>query len=719
MRKLLLILFIPMLWCSTHAQTNIRYIQSFDNVRYPQIAYWFFNKDMLAQQNYRNKIDSLAAYSKYTLIFLTARNGVDFFEPEKMKPILADLVRYAHQKNLKIGLQLWGTPKNTSEAASERAITENETTIDENGVARIYAKAKHVRAQSGKPFKTDILRVYLFKKTGTDTYTPGSCKDITAQCTAQNNTDSSVEIVVNQPSALKGYSVYALTQHYYKVSSNYSKEAVDKFVNIIEAYRSIPFDGVGLDEFTNLKLAAVWELKKSGEPLRERLYSLDMAKKYKETYHSDIEQTLLDMRYVAEGKSKERIKAINSYMDIMRRGSLNVETAMYDAAKKTFGAETFVGLHNCHHNQLSGDEIWQTGINWWNVKRDFGQTDEETPTPTQMGIALGYSQPILYNMYYHKKLEVIEEKAYSDLAYNIRTHYHAINDVQNWGVCVEKPEALQKINPVENCARLLNHFNPARPQLRLLIVFGREALMNWYPDANQRGICDINDKLKIEEKAEEAWKAGYLNALVPTDVIEDGRLKTIKGKPVYNGYTFDAMVMLYPQYAKENTLQWLEKYVSEGGKLLTEGSATNNFGGEQIAERWQKISSKAVATQWNIDNLAKLGIEKSSDEHAVKLVDGSWIFTDYAHFSKGEATTVSQNINDVPVEITYMGVAAIQIGSKKITKLAATALKELKLNGKTVFRLDKPADVLIEKTKDQYQITVAGNGGKVLMNELK
>jgi len=42
---------------------------------------------MLSEAAYKSKIDSLAAYSKYTLIFLTARNNVDFFEPEKMKPI--------------------------------------------------------------------------------------------------------------------------------------------------------------------------------------------------------------------------------------------------------------------------------------------------------------------------------------------------------------------------------------------------------------------------------------------------------------------------------------------------------------------------------------------------------------------------------------------------------------------------------------------------------
>ncbi len=67
----------------------------------------------------------------------------------------------------------------------------------------------------------------------------------------------------------------------------------------------------------------------------------------------------------------------------------------------------------------------------------------------------------MYNMYYDKSLTKIVNKAWSDLTYGIRTHYHAINDIQKWGVSVEQPEALVEINKVENAARLLNRFNPS------------------------------------------------------------------------------------------------------------------------------------------------------------------------------------------------------------------------------------------------------------------
>jgi len=276
---------------------------------------------------------------------------------------------------------------------------ENEVQLDEKGKASLYNKAKHIRAQSGKPFKSELLKAFVFKKSTTGLYEPNTLVDITKQCFINNQTDSSLNIQISAGAPFAGQTVYVMTQHFYRVSSNYSKEAINKFVDIMHAYKEIPFDGIGLDEYTNLKLYAIWELQKANEPLRERLYSLDMAKKYQETYHYDLERALFDMRYAPLNQPGLRIKAINTYMDIMRKASLQVETAVYDQAKKTFGDKTFVGLHNSHHNSLDGDEVWQTGINWWNVKRDYGHTDEHTPTPTQMGILYGYPKNILYNMF--------------------------------------------------------------------------------------------------------------------------------------------------------------------------------------------------------------------------------------------------------------------------------------------------------------------------------
>ena len=57
---------------SLYAQNDVKQFDAFPNVNHPQIAYWFFNKEMLVEDAWKSKIDNLAANSKYTLIFLSS-----------------------------------------------------------------------------------------------------------------------------------------------------------------------------------------------------------------------------------------------------------------------------------------------------------------------------------------------------------------------------------------------------------------------------------------------------------------------------------------------------------------------------------------------------------------------------------------------------------------------------------------------------------------------
>ena len=112
-----------------------------------------------------------------------------------------------------------------------------------------------------------------------------------------------------------------------------------------------------------------------------------------------------------------------------------------------------------------------------------------------MGVMYSNPKNMLYNMYYNNTVDLILNKASADLRFNIRTHYHALNDrVHNWGVTLESPEFLNRVNPLEMKVRLLNHFNPPSPDMDLLTVFGFEAMINWYPDEANRDAYDINDR---------------------------------------------------------------------------------------------------------------------------------------------------------------------------------------------------------------------------------
>lgn len=701
-------LLICLVGVTGNAQTvKTSYVDAFQNSNHPQVAYWFFAANMLPEERYKGKIDSFVKYSKYTLVFLTERDGCNFHDIQTMHPVFEKLVAYAHQKGLKIGLQIWKNNKGTLIENTDRLIQDGEVTLDDNGKAGYTVRARGAR-DTNSVIKSELFKIYAFKKTSDGFYDPATLHEITGS--AMSNGDiHSVSVNINAGVAFKGYTAYIQTQHYYNSCSNFSDQAYALMLDDFKAYGDIPFDGIGLDEYKNMTIARQPVLQAAHETFRERVYSLGMAKAMKAQRALDLDKVLLDMRYAPKGKPEIRMRAINEYMSLFRTATLGVEAAVYDLGKKLYGKDAFIGLHSTFHNNLDKDEVWQTGVSWWDIKRDYGHTDEETSTPVQLGIGMSYKKNAMYNMYYGKDLTRIWTKALYDLRYGIRTHYHAANDVQGWGVSIDDPAALLKINKVENAARLLNRFNPSFPKVKLLVVYGMEAMYNWYPNYAHRGLYDIDDKLEMEKKSMELWSKGYLNASVPTDLIEDGRLYlNAAGKPELNGYTFDAVIFLNPEYAKESTTKFFQQYVNKGGKLLLEGTAMHDFMGKDMTKTWEHIASKAIATNYSLENVAKLGIAKNNPDDGVINEEGSFTFTNAASLQNDAPATFSFTYMGNMFSGTYKGLAAIKMDKTgKVQKLSATAFSSFKKNGKSVITMTKEADVFISVEKGIANVVIA------------
>ena len=707
-KSLLWMAMIGIIGFTANAQTiKTSYVDAFQNTNHPQVAYWFFAANMLPEERYKGKIDSFVKYSKYTLVFLTERDGCNFHDIQTMHPVFQKLVAYAHQKGLKIGLQIWKNNKGTLIENTDRLIQDGELVLDENGKANYAVRARGAR-DTNSVIKSELFKIYAFQKTSDGFYDPATLHEITKSAETKADVHS-VSLAINAGVAFKGYTAYIQTQHYYNSCSNFSDQAYALMLDDFKAYGDIPFDGIGLDEYKNMTIARQPILQAAHETFRERVYSLGMAKAMKTQRGLDLDKVLLDMRYAPKGKPEVRMRAINEYMSLFRTATLGVEAAVYDLGKKLYGKDEFIGLHSTFHNNLDKDEVWQTGVSWWDIKRDYGHTDEETSTPVQLGIGMSYKKNAMYNMYYGKDLTRIWTKALYDLRYGIRTHYHAANDIQGWGVSIDDPAALLKINKVENAARLLNRFNPSFPKVKLLVVYGMEAMYNWYPNYAHRGLYDIDEKLEMEKKSMELWSKGYLNASVPNDLIEDGRLHlNAAGKPELNGYTFDAIIFLNPEYAKESTTKFFQQYVSKGGKLLLEGTAIHDFMGKDMTNAWEQIGLKAVANSYSLENVSKLGIEKNTLTDGVLNEPGTYTFTNSESLQTNSPAVFSFTYQGDTYTGIYKGLAAIKMDKTgKIQKLSATAFSSFNKNGKPVITMSKEADVFISVEGGVVSATVA------------
>jgi hypothetical protein len=704
------ILFISMamLLSGCSHKVRINYVDQFENTNHPEIGYWFISPNLIADQNkIVNNVDSILDKCMYTTLFLTARAGANFYDFEQLHPVFQKIVTRAHERGLKVGLQLWGNYNDSTIEGSQRMIVENEVRLDQSGNASQTIKAKYVRFPK-RLLQSELFKVYAFRKTSEGFYDPSSLQDISAQCQSTTPDKETVKVHIKGGMRNAGLTACIITQEYCSQSSMWGNVEINSFVEAMQAYSDIPFDGFALDEFGNKFVSRDAELK--GEAFRGRWYSNEMAEAYQKETGESLEKTMFDARYAPEGKPEIRIKAINQYMDFMRKGALRVENEVMKHAKEIFGPDIFIGIHNTYHNSnITTDEIWANGLGWWDAPREYGQTDERTPTPIQMGVAMAHQKNAMYNQFYDGVLEPVLVKAFSDLRWGIRTHYHALNDKRPNRFDLEFPEAIIGINRIEKCARLMNRFNPSLPDVRLLVIFGIEALSNWYPNEADRGVYDINDKIGIFEKGNEIWDSGYLNAIVPSDLIVNGKLiLNANGKPELNGHVFDAILYLNPQYAREPVLKFLEEYEAKGGKLMIEGSADRNFKGNDISDQFSSIFENATVNGYSVNNLAKLGLEKNVLPDGCKNEDGSYIFIDENSLRTPAIASFSVDIDGVRYSGKYKGVALIDADKTSgLKKFTAAGFTELNRDGKVILSFKNPVDIYLEKQNNKYELTLA------------
>lgn len=93
---------------SRENETNaaIQHVERMPNTANPELLYWFISPSEIKDQAYARDLDLTAANGTFNFIFLTQREGADFYDYATMHPIFKDLVALARTKGIKVGLQL-------------------------------------------------------------------------------------------------------------------------------------------------------------------------------------------------------------------------------------------------------------------------------------------------------------------------------------------------------------------------------------------------------------------------------------------------------------------------------------------------------------------------------------------------------------------------------------------------------------------------------------
>lgn len=662
--------------------------------KHPKIHYWFWDEETVADKKYLKDIDTLAGKSDFDMLFISQRGSLNLWDSKTYGPIFAEMVEYAHERGIKVGLQLW---PNGSFAASyvevsvddaEAVVTEYEAQLGE-GELIIDAHGKNVRSlDSSVPIKSELLCAMAFKKTGEGFYEEGSLTEITKDVESLPDSEDlqAVTLKINRPD-LAGYTVYVMGAHYYRIFDMFTQGHQNEYAKIMEAYSDIPFDGFGLDEFKHILLE---NPNKPGVLIRERFYGKHFAKAFREQKGEDIVKTMFEMRFCPQGMDEIRIKAINNYWDVLRPSTVPVERFVEKQARKVFGEDMFMGVHNTFHNQLQNDELWATGCSWWDVPRRYAQTDEDIPYPVRAGMSCCCKESIVYDMYYHPKEEAFFEKAVRDARYNSRIHYHAMND-GHFGVDTGSPEFLAKIGKIESKINLLNMFDTKQPKMELLVVFGFPALCNWYPKYDERNHMDINGKIDIMGRTHRLWTNGYFNALAPSDAVEDGRIKIEDGGFDFCGHKFKKLLYLYPEYSKPAVVSFLNDVAKQGIDMKVIGGFSRGFDGKPAEFDF----GREYFLEEDADIAKAMNLDRNTIENGCITEDGAIVISDYDSVMNDSFCTYEFELEGCKFEAQFRGTFALKLdGEGNLEKCVAGNLKYLKKNGVTLVETEGIEDYL-------------------------
>lgn len=660
--------------------------------RHPKIQYWFWDKT-INEDAIRAQLDLLCAASDFNTVFLTEREGLDFYD-RSLLPLFTAAVRYAHEKGLKIYLQLWpqgfNNPPTPAVAVTDAAalVTEAEGSAEKGSVSLRFICGTVRNPRINRPLACRLLRAYAFRKEGEGLYAAGTLTDVTEMATLTHHdpTDATVSFT----GLPDGVTVYAMVAHYYDQADLYSPRSDEDLLRAMEDYGAAGFDGFVLDEMRGLSILPPW----SGVTFRERLYGHHLARALAEQTGEEPETLLFAMRYAPVGEEGKRARAINLYFDTIRHAATRAERLVADYNRRVFGKEAFLGLHTTFHNGLDMDEIWATGCNWWEVPRIYAQTDEDITFPVRMGLACQAKESLIYDMYYHREKERFFAKAMRDAAFGCRIHYHAMNDKGIWGTDTGTEAFLHLLRPYEEKISLLNAFDPqGLPEMELLVVFGFPATCNWYPHESARSSHDVNKGLNILPRVDALWRGGYLCALAPSDALDDGRIRLGEdGRFDYCGHRFEKLLYLYPAYAKKTTLAALADMRARGGRMAVIGEGKWDFDGDPLPSHL----FDGITLGEEEDIVTRLALRKNPIPCGCRLEDGSVVMSDALSLETHTPRAVSLMLDGHLFETAYEGVFAIRTDGKgEVARLVCGACTRIKRDGKVIFASDTPRDVIL------------------------
>lgn len=553
-----------------------------------------------------------------------------------------------------------------------------------------------------------LFRVYSYHKTDEGIIEPNSLKDITKECKIIISSADSV--VVRIPTSKKGSQSTACVMVSFTrlTPAVFSPHLMEFQRNIIQDYSDVPLAGGLKDEWGFPPSYPIMNTKELGHFWYSKYYAAAYTQK---TGGRELLADCLLMYVGIKGQKRERLMAINHYMQLNWQRNSALVDDFYRTIKKVFGPEATMTSHATWWPYPNRFEFRKDGLDWWTARRDRGQTDETTPFAVRTALAKKWGSSVWYNQYHHyfngsgtNKDEVL--KAYQQALWSTVLGGGRVDYLTSLKRIVTDGDLLRGISRV----RLLDFITKSPLNCPVAVVFGHAAAMNWAgPDFNDVGM-GLVDSL---------WSKGIPTDLIPTSEIQNHSLTVDKNGWVRYGKQRYAAVILYnPEFEEPSTAEFFRQAAKRGQtKLFRIGDWTRDFNGYLFGGNAALPQAMAVSTIKSVMSeipkiMKRRGISFQTPATRVlksfahpsnaspttgfcRLIDSTLIQIAGTHNAAGDVINSTKEIGKYDVSFNAVGVAAVRLDKEgHVQALAAGGLKYFKIQNFSI-HLDKRVDLAL------------------------
>lgn len=705
----------------------------------PEITFWGMSEIHFTPDGYKPMVDLFSEHSPFSLYNTTLRLQDHPLSDTEVHDHLLKLAEYARKKNLKPTLDLdvrldrkpfqRAYPGELQEMAKLKEVRLSPGSSVTSTVEPEKSIGDHMTFNDTKYIPVDgrLLRVYAYNRDDKEIL-PESILDITNECLIISAGKEGVTVEI-PPQKKNGRSTACVMASFTHLSPDvFAPHLLEYQRQLVKQYADLPLAGAFKDE---------WGFPASYYKVLTEHRAFWYSEYYADAYEHSTEgrnliADMLLMAYSQRGKQAQRQRAINHFMRLNLNRNAEIEDDFYNAVKETFGADAYVGKHPTWYPKICPYEYLKNGLDWWAVRRDIAQSDEETPVYARTAMAKKCNFPVWYNEWYGKSVDEYHQNLWRYVLAGGRMVYHPLEPSGGWE-SKSTPEARVKrylsivgadLMRTECRIRMLNFISSSPIDCPVAVIFGHAALVNWagpyYDD------CGADIVLGI-------WQTGFPVDLIPTSEIANGSLKiSADGHVQYGSQQYRAAVLVNPEFEDVSTSDFFREVNPDKTAMFRLGEWTRDFNGEDIdgaallpikmvrfsnaesiiksvTEYLQIIGEPEQAPIYGEAATALPGLSGSC-----RLTDGTWIYVSAEENLLGDSINGVFQFEGQTVKADAVGLLAVRFDPKgNLEALAAGGLRTFECSGLSI-DLDGSADVALWRDdRKKWHGALQGNGTSI------